>query len=53
MTQDGFRVIHAQHDFVVLEKASGLLSVPGIGAHNADCNSRRACFSERAKRASP
>jgi tRNA pseudouridine32 synthase / 23S rRNA pseudouridine746 synthase len=41
MTQDGFRVIHAQHDFIVLEKASGLLSVPGIGAHNADCLATR------------
>ena len=41
ITQDGFRVIHAQHDFVVLEKASGLLSVPGIGPHNADCLATR------------
>ncbi|MSR33987.1 MAG: RluA family pseudouridine synthase [Phycisphaerales bacterium] len=39
--KDGFRVVHAQDDFVVVEKASGLLSVPGIGAHNADCLATR------------
>jgi tRNA pseudouridine32 synthase/23S rRNA pseudouridine746 synthase len=41
ISPDGFRVVHAQHDFVVLDKASGLLSVPGIGAHNADCLATR------------
>ena len=41
LSLDGFRVVHAQDDFVVLEKASGLLSVPGIGAHNADCLATR------------
>ena len=41
ISTDGFRVVHAQHDFVVFEKASGLLSVPGIGAHNANCLATR------------
>ena len=41
LSLDGFRVVHAKDDFVVLEKASGLLSVPGIGAHNADCLATR------------
>jgi len=40
-SHDGFRVVHAQHDFVVLDKSSGLLSVPGIGARNADCLATR------------
>jgi len=40
-SHDGFRVVHAQDDFVVLDKSSGLLSVPGIGAHNADCLATR------------
>jgi tRNA pseudouridine32 synthase/23S rRNA pseudouridine746 synthase len=41
LSRDGFRVIHAQDDFVVLEKASGLLSVPGIGPDHADCLATR------------
>ena len=40
-SHNGFRVVHAQDDFVVLDKSSGLLSVPGIGAHNADCLATR------------
>lgn len=41
LSHDGFRVVHAENDFVVVEKASGLLSVPGIGPHNADCLATR------------
>ncbi|MCE9620459.1 MAG: RluA family pseudouridine synthase [Planctomycetes bacterium] len=41
LSHDGFRVVHAASDFVVLEKASGLLSVPGIGPANADCLATR------------
>jgi len=34
---DGYRVLAQEHGFVVVEKTSGLLSVPGIGAEKADC----------------
>lgn len=35
--QEPLHVIHADHEIVVLDKPSGLLSVPGKGAHLADC----------------
>jgi len=31
------RVIHADHEVLVVDKPAGLLSVPGKGAHLADC----------------
>lgn len=31
------RVIHADHEIAVIDKPAGLLSVPGRGAHLADC----------------
>ena len=31
------RVIHADHQLVLVDKPAGLLSVPGKGAHMADC----------------
>ena len=34
-------IIHAAERFVVINKPSGLLSVPGIGAHKADCAASR------------
>src|SRR6056297_1632960 len=30
-------VVHADHEIVVVDKPAGLLSVPGKGAHLADC----------------
>jgi len=35
--QDPLNVLHADHEIVVVDKPSGLLSVPGRGAHLADC----------------
>jgi len=34
---DGFTVLHADQWLVVVDKATGLLSVPGIGPEKADC----------------
>ncbi|MCA8882927.1 MAG: RNA pseudouridine synthase, partial [Rhodobacteraceae bacterium] len=34
---DPLVVLHDDHEIVVLDKPSGLLSVPGRGAHLADC----------------
>ena len=34
---DPLTVLHVDHEIVVLDKPSGLLSVPGKGAHLADC----------------
>ncbi|SOC17254.1 ribosomal large subunit pseudouridine synthase A [Rhodobacter sp. JA431] len=31
------RILHADHEILVVDKQSGLLSVPGKGAHKADC----------------
>lgn len=39
---DGFRVLHADARLIVLDKAPGLLSVPGIGPEKADCLVARA-----------
>lgn len=39
---DGFRVLHADAWLIVLDKAHGLLSVPGIGPEKADCLATRA-----------
>lgn len=33
----GVRIVHDAPDFVVVEKPSGVLSVPGIGPEKADC----------------
>lgn len=35
--QEPPRVLHADHEILVVDKPSGLLSVPGKGAHKADC----------------
>lgn len=35
--QEPLRVLHADHEIVVVDKPAGLLSVPGRGAHLADC----------------
>lgn len=35
--QDPLDIIHADHELIVVNKPSGLLSVPGKGAHLADC----------------
>lgn len=40
---DGWRVLAADDEFVVVEKSSGLLSVPGLGPQNADCLIARVC----------
>ncbi|MBU3728137.1 MAG: RluA family pseudouridine synthase [Phycisphaerales bacterium] len=39
----GYSTIHADQWLVVLDKCSGLLSVPGIGPEKADCLVARAC----------
>jgi len=39
---DGYRVLHADARLIVLDKAAGLLSVPGIGPEKADCLVARA-----------
>lgn len=39
---DGFTVLHADRWLVVLDKETGLLSVPGIGPEKADCLVSRA-----------
>ena len=38
---DEWRLLHADEALLVLDKPSGLLSVPGRGAENADCLSTR------------
>ena len=35
------RIVHEDSDFVVVEKESGLLSVPGRGSHKSDCVCKR------------
>lgn len=35
--QDPLEVLHADHEIVAVDKPAGLLSVPGKGAHLADC----------------
>ena len=40
----GYSTIHADRWLVVLDKSSGLLSVPGIGPEKADCLVARACM---------
>ncbi|MEM7296392.1 MAG: pseudouridine synthase [Pseudomonadota bacterium] len=35
--KDPLAVIHEDHEIIVVDKPSGLLSVPGKGAHLADC----------------
>ncbi len=35
--QDPFVVLHADHEVVLVDKPSGLLSVPGKGEHLSDC----------------
>ncbi|PIE06883.1 MAG: RNA pseudouridine synthase [Rhodobacterales bacterium] len=35
--QDPLRIIHQDHELLVVDKPAGLLSVPGKGAHLADC----------------
>ncbi len=35
--QEPPRILHADHEILVVDKQSGLLSVPGKGAHKADC----------------
>ena len=35
--QEPLRILHADHEILVVDKPSGLLSVPGKGAHKADC----------------
>lgn len=39
----GYSTIHADRWLLVLDKCSGLLSVPGIGPEKADCLVARAC----------
>lgn len=39
----GYSTIHADRWLVVLDKSSGLLSVPGIGPEKVDCLVARAC----------
>ena len=41
MTGDGMTVLHADAAVVVVEKVSGLLSVPGKGEENQDCVAAR------------
>ena len=41
MTGDGMTVLHADDAVVVVEKVSGLLSVPGKGEENQDCVAAR------------
>lgn len=41
---DGYSTVHEDRWLVVLDKASGLLSVPGIGPTKADCLVARACL---------
>jgi tRNA pseudouridine32 synthase / 23S rRNA pseudouridine746 synthase len=38
---DDIRIVHVDPDFVVIDKPSGLLSVPGRGPEKADCAWRR------------
>ena len=47
---DGYRVLAQGAGFVVVDKACGLLSVPGIGPEKADCLWRawRSAFPARA-----
>ena len=40
--QDPLEVLHEDHEILVLNKPAGLLSVPGKGAHLADCLLARA-----------
>ena len=35
--QDPLDIVHADHEILIVNKPSGLLSVPGKGAHLADC----------------
>ena len=35
--QEPLKILHADHEIVVVDKPAGLLSVPGRGAHLADC----------------
>ncbi|WP_371056702.1 pseudouridine synthase [Rhodosalinus sp. K401] len=35
--QEPLQILHADHEIVVVDKPAGLLSVPGRGAHLADC----------------
>lgn len=35
--QDPLKVLHEDHEIAVIDKPAGLLSVPGKGAHLADC----------------
>ena len=35
--QDPLKVLHEDHEIIVVDKPAGLLSVPGKGAHLADC----------------
>ena len=35
--QDPLKVLHEDHEIVVVDKPAGVLSVPGKGAHLADC----------------
>lgn len=35
--QEPLRILHADHEILVVDKPSGLLSVPGKGEHKADC----------------
>ncbi|MBX3355341.1 MAG: RluA family pseudouridine synthase [Phycisphaeraceae bacterium] len=39
---DGYTLLHADQALIVLDKAAGLLSVPGIGPEKADCLVARA-----------
>jgi tRNA pseudouridine32 synthase/23S rRNA pseudouridine746 synthase len=41
---EGYSTIHADQWLIVLDKASGLLSVPGIGPEKVDCLVARACM---------
>jgi tRNA pseudouridine32 synthase/23S rRNA pseudouridine746 synthase len=41
VTEPGFRLIHADHALIVVNKPSGLLSVPGRGAEKQDCLIKR------------
>ena len=35
--QDPLNVLHLDHELIVVDKPSGLLSVPGKGDHLSDC----------------
>ena len=50
MAEDGLDIVHATRRFVVIDKPSGLLSVPGKGEENQDCAAARvrAMFPEAA-----